>query len=87
MKYKDKLDLYSDEGKVLAEGIPVEALSPLRNPYMGEIYVTMKKTVVVDLKKLERMIQEGEDGWEKMVPKEIAKLVKDRCLFGYPCEI
>jgi hypothetical protein len=31
------------------------------------------------------MIQNGEDGWEVMVPESVAKTVKDKCLFGYPC--
>ena len=74
MKYEDKVDLYSDEGKVLAEKIPIEALSPLRNPYMGEIYVTMKKTVVVDLKKLESMIREGKCGWGTLVGQDEVQL-------------
>ncbi|WP_116128342.1 TonB-dependent receptor [Lewinella sp. IMCC34183] len=32
------------------------------------------------------MIRAGEDGWEKMVPERVAKLVKEDCLFGYPSE-
>jgi hypothetical protein len=32
------------------------------------------------------MIRAGEDGWEKMVPERVAKLVKSDCLFGYPAE-
>lgn len=74
MKFEERIDLYSDEGKVLAEKIPIEALSPLRNPYMGEIYVTMKKTVVVDLKKLERMLREGECGWGTLVGQDEVKM-------------
>lgn len=70
MKYEDKVDLYSDEGKVLAEGIPIEALSPLRNPYMGELYVTMKRTVVIDMKKLEGMIRDGRTGWNTLVGQD-----------------
>jgi hypothetical protein len=33
-----------------------------------------------------RMIQQGESGWEAMVPPVVVKAVKERCLFGYPCE-
>jgi hypothetical protein len=32
------------------------------------------------------MIRDGRDGWEKMVPARVAKLVKEDCLFGYPAE-
>ena len=33
-----------------------------------------------------RMISEGEDGWEPMLPEGVAKLIKDKCLFGYEAE-
>ena len=33
------------------------------------------------------MIQNNESGWEKMVPDVVAKHVKERCLFEFPCEI
>ncbi len=32
------------------------------------------------------MIRAGQDGWEKMVPERVAKMVKGDCLFGYPSE-
>ncbi len=31
-------------------------------------------------------ITAGEDGWEKMVPEKVARLIKDQNLFGYPSE-
>ena len=33
-----------------------------------------------------KMIQNKESGWEDMVPKGVAKTVKDQCLFEYPCD-
>ncbi len=30
-KYSDKIDLYSDRGKLVESGVPLEALSPLKN--------------------------------------------------------
>ena len=33
-----------------------------------------------------RMIQNGESGWEQYVPESVAKMIKENCLFGYPCE-
>lgn len=74
MKYEDKVDLYSDEGKVLAEDIPIEALSPMKNPYMKEMYVTLKRTVMVDLKKLETMLREGRAGWATLVGQDEVKM-------------
>ncbi|RRA98593.1 TonB-dependent receptor [Larkinella rosea] len=34
-----------------------------------------------------QMVKAGEDGWETMVPEGVAKIIKDNCLFGYPCEV
>jgi hypothetical protein len=33
------------------------------------------------------MIKEGASGWEEFVPNEVAAMIKDRCLFGYHCEL
>lgn len=30
------------------------------------------------------LIKRGEAGWEKFVPVEVAQMIKERCLFGYP---
>jgi hypothetical protein len=41
----------------------------------------------VETDKVLSMIKQGESGWEEYVPAEVATMIKDRCLFGYPCEI
>jgi hypothetical protein len=41
----------------------------------------------VETDKVLNMIKQGEDGWEEYVPAEVATMIKDRCLFGYPCEV
>lgn len=33
-----------------------------------------------------KMISEGEDGWEAMLPEGVAKIIEDKCLFGYETE-
>ena len=33
-----------------------------------------------------QMLQAGELGWEPMVPPNVAKIIKEKCLFGFPCE-
>jgi len=33
------------------------------------------------------MIKQGAGVWEQYVPTEVAAMIKDRCLFGYPCEV
>lgn len=37
-------------------------------------------------KEVLKMLQEGEAGWEEMVPSRVASLIKEKFLFGYPCE-
>jgi len=35
-------------------------------------------------KQVLQMIQNDEEGWEKMVPAKVSALIKDKCLFGFP---
>jgi hypothetical protein len=37
-------------------------------------------------KQVLKMISHDEEGWEKMVPDKVAKLVKEKCLFGFPAQ-
>jgi len=37
--------------------------------------------------KVLELIKQGAEGWESYVPPEVATMIKDRCLFGYPCEV
>jgi len=34
-----------------------------------------------------QLIKQGVEGWEQYVPAEVAAMIKDRCLFGYACEV
>lgn len=49
--------------------------------------ITAKNLKILDIYSDEvlNMIKTGEAGWEEMVPEEVEKAVKKRCLFGYPC--
>ena len=46
-----------------------------------------KKLLSIKTDDVLAQIQSGETGWEELVPPVVVKLVKDKCLFGYPCEI
>ncbi|RLI83423.1 MAG: methyl-coenzyme M reductase subunit beta [Archaeoglobales archaeon] len=74
MKYEDKVDLYDDEGNLLAKEIPIEALHPYRNPYMGEIYRFVKRTSVIELEKIEDMLRAGRAGWSTIVGQDEIKM-------------
>ncbi len=41
----------------------------------------------VDTNKVMQLIRQGAEGWEEFVPAEVAKMIKERCLFGYACEV
>jgi hypothetical protein len=41
----------------------------------------------VQTDKVLQLIKEGAQGWEEFVPAEVANMIKDRCLFGFPCEV
>ncbi len=33
------------------------------------------------------MVQRGELGWEKLVPPQVAEIIQEKCLFGFPCVV
>lgn len=33
------------------------------------------------------LIKQGAEGWEEYVPAEVAAMIKERCLFGFHCEV
>lgn len=33
------------------------------------------------------MVKEGAPGWENLVPYSVAEIIKEKCLFGFPCEV
>lgn len=37
-------------------------------------------------KRVLAMLRQGEPGWEDMTPPKVARMVKEKFLFGYPCE-
>jgi hypothetical protein len=34
-----------------------------------------------------QLIKQGAEGWEQFVPPEVAAMIKERCLFGFPCAV
>lgn len=41
----------------------------------------------VQTDKVLQMIKQGTTGWEEYVPAEVAVMIKERCLFGFACEV
>jgi len=48
-KFEDKIDLYDDRGNLVESQVPLEALSPLRNPAIKSIVQGIKRTVALNL--------------------------------------
>ncbi len=64
MKYKDKIDLYSEEGKLLESNVPLEAISPILNPAIKKIIHTLMRSVAVNLEGIEKSLANGTVGGE-----------------------
>ncbi|NVM54313.1 MAG: methyl-coenzyme M reductase subunit beta [Candidatus Helarchaeota archaeon] len=73
MKYQDTIDIYSDRGKLLGEKLPLEALSPLYNPYINNMLRTIKSTAFIDLTKLQRMLSKGQVGYTTALRQDEVK--------------
>ena len=74
LKYKDIFDLYSDSGECLAEDVPLEAISPMYNPYIQEVLETFKSTAFIDLQKAQDMFSRGRAGHTTSVRQDEIKM-------------
>lgn len=70
-KYKDKIDLYDDRGKLIEKDVPLEAISPLYNPAIQRIASLAKRTIAVDLAGIEKSLKTGKVGGGYIKGKEI----------------
>ena len=58
-RFEDKIDLYDDRGNLVEEQVPLEALSPLRNPAIKSIVQGIKRTIAVNLEGIENALRSG----------------------------
>jgi methyl-coenzyme M reductase beta subunit len=61
-KFDDKVDLYDDRGDLVDSNVPIEALSPLRNPAIKSIVSGVKRTVAVNLEGIENALRTASVG-------------------------
>ena len=64
-KFDDKVDLYDDRGSLIASDVPIEAISPLRNPAIQNIVKGVKRTIAVNLEGVEKSVRTGSVGGDK----------------------
>lgn len=57
------------------------------NKFLVDIEGYNKDVLQIFSPKVIQMIKSGESGWEQMVPDKVAEMIKENCLFDYPCEV
>ncbi|XRP96835.1 coenzyme-B sulfoethylthiotransferase subunit beta [Methanocaldococcus sp. 16A] len=62
LHYEDKIDLYDERGKLLEENVPLEAISPLKNPTIEKIVNDIKRSVAINLAGIENALRTGAIG-------------------------
>mgnify|MGYP001768299641 FL=1 len=58
-KYKDTVDLYDDQGKLLKSGVALDKVSPLSNAGTLKLIDLTKRTVAVNLAGIDNAIKTG----------------------------
>ena len=61
-KYKDTVDLYDDEGKLLKSGVALDKISPLTNKGSLKLIDLTKRTVAVNLAGIDNAVKTGQMG-------------------------
>jgi hypothetical protein len=59
----------------------------LANNKIEDIRHYEERNLQIQTDKVLDMIKAGTEGWEAYVPAEVATIIKDRCLFGFHCEV
>ncbi len=66
-KYKDVIDLYDDNGKLLKSNVALEKISPLVNPAVKKIIDDTKRTVAVNLGGMQDALKTGKIGKHQQI--------------------
>ncbi|UBM58323.1 TonB-dependent receptor [Marinilongibacter aquaticus] len=94
---KVKLFVYptQDQGMELKNSLkfnpPMKLIDLFRyliaNRKIEDIYHFNTKNLDVQTDNMLDLIKKGESGWEENVPPEVVHMIRDRCLFGFPCVV
>lgn len=71
----------------IADELSFLLLYLIENHFVENITDYNPDVVSIWSRKVLKMIQDGEVGWEKLVPSSVAKTVKKKCLFGAKCDL
>ncbi|HEY4064730.1 MAG TPA: hypothetical protein VGM30_22660 [Puia sp.] len=93
---KVKLFIYP----TLRDGVIMNCLRFVPPPHLIDLYRYLiannkiedirhynEKNLHVQTDKVLQLIKQGVEGWEEYVPAAVAAMIKERCLFGFACEI
>ena len=83
-KFDDKIDLFDDRGNEIASDVPIEAISPLRNPAIQSIVKGVKRTVAVNLEGLEKSVKTASVGGRSNIIRDEKLTVIDDCYNANP---
>ena len=61
-KYKDKVDLYDDRGKLIEKDVSLDAISPLNNAAIKRTISLTKRTIAVNFEGIEKGLKTGAVG-------------------------
>ena len=61
-KYKDSIDLYDDQGKLLKSGVALDKISPLKYAGIGKVIDLTKRTIAVNLAGIDNALKTGAMG-------------------------
>jgi hypothetical protein len=59
----------------------------IANNKIEDIHHYNENNLNVETDKVLNLIKKGAEGWEEYVPAEVAAMIKERCLFGYACDV
>ena len=59
----------------------------LQNGQIHDLKGFKRKVLPIFSHQVVEKIRKGEEGWEKEVPAKVARVIKEKCLFNYPCEV
>ncbi len=59
----------------------------IANNKIEDIRHYKESNLQIQTDKVLELIKEGAEGWEEYVPAEVATMIKERCLFGFHCEV
>ena len=70
----------------IPEGIRFLYKHLLENHQLEDIQGFNEEKLHIFSKDVLRLLRSDEPGWDKMVPPKVANLIKEKCLFNFPCQ-